>query len=127
MHARDNPVYWYGKELYIIGFHENTFFFWSNGCGRRRRDVKAYSAKKDKAMDSWEWNKYAAAVLSALVFVLAVHFVANAVFSIPAPSRPGYVPPVPEATAPPPKTDDAAAGSAGADAQTGAKPAAEKK
>lgn len=51
-------------------------------------------------MDSWEWNKYAAAILSALVFVLAVHLAANALFTVPTPAKPGYVPPVPEKTVP---------------------------
>jgi len=64
-------------------------------------------------MDSWEWNKYAAAILSALVFVLAVHFAAETIFTVPPPAKPGYIPAEPQKPAvlsaddPAKKPDDA--------------------
>lgn len=42
-------------------------------------------------MDSWEWNKIAGAVLGTLIFVLVVGLVADAVYEVPAPPKPGYV------------------------------------
>ena len=42
-------------------------------------------------MDSWEWNKIAGAVLGTLMFVLVLKFVAEAVFEVPPPAKPGYV------------------------------------
>jgi hypothetical protein len=62
-------------------------------------------------MDSWEWNKYAAAALSALVFVMAVHFAAETIFAVPPPAKPGYIPAPPQKTViaeePAKKGDDA--------------------
>jgi hypothetical protein len=52
-------------------------------------------------MDGWEWNKIAAAVLGALIFVLVVHFVAETIFTVPAPAKPGYVASEPVKPAPP--------------------------
>lgn len=72
-------------------------------------------------MDSWEWNKYAAAILSALVFVLAVHFSANMVFSVSAPVKPVYAPPPPAKTQTSAPTPDAAP-----DAAPNAAPAGDK-
>lgn len=46
-------------------------------------------------MDSWEWNKIAGAVLGALLFVLVVKLVADALYQAPMPKRPGYVVDVP--------------------------------
>jgi cytochrome c len=57
-------------------------------------------------MDSWEWNKLAAAVLGTLAFVLAVHLAAEAIFTVPPPAKPGYVAAEP-APAPPPAADSA--------------------
>ncbi|GEM_PF-6648042 len=42
-------------------------------------------------MDAWEWNKLAAGILVVLTFVLAVHFAAEAIFTVPAPSKPAYI------------------------------------
>ena len=42
-------------------------------------------------MDSWEWNKIAGAVLGTLMFVLVLKIVAEAVFEVPTPAKPGYV------------------------------------
>jgi cytochrome c len=47
-------------------------------------------------MDSWEWNKIAGAVLGTLMFILVVKFVAEAVYDVPAPAKPGYVVEVPD-------------------------------
>lgn len=44
-------------------------------------------------MDGWEWNKLAASVLAAAAFVLAVHFAAEAIFTVPPLQKPVYVPP----------------------------------
>jgi cytochrome c len=49
-------------------------------------------------MDSWEWNKIAGAVLGTLLFVLAIKFVAAAIFDVPPPQKPGYAVDVPEAS-----------------------------
>lgn len=43
-------------------------------------------------MDSWEWNKIAAAILGVLVFIFTVHFAADAVFTVPRADPPGYAP-----------------------------------
>jgi cytochrome c len=47
-------------------------------------------------MDSWEWNKIAGAVLGVLLFILAVHFIAEAVTTTPLPKKAGYKVDVPE-------------------------------
>jgi len=47
-------------------------------------------------MDSWEWNKIAGAVLGFLLFILALGFVAEAVFKVSPPQKPGYAVEVPE-------------------------------
>ena len=47
-------------------------------------------------MDSWEWNKIAGAVLGTLMFVLVIKFVAEAVYEVPAPAKPGYAVEVPK-------------------------------
>jgi hypothetical protein len=57
-------------------------------------------------MDSWEWNKIAAAILSALVFVLVVDFAAETIFAVPLPAKPGYIAPEPpKPVVPPPQQD----------------------
>lgn len=56
-------------------------------------------------MDLWEWNKIAGGVLGVLLFILAVMFIAQAVFKVPPPKTPGFAV---EATAEP-ATDPAAA------------------
>jgi len=43
-------------------------------------------------MDSWEWNKIAAAILSVLVFMLTIHIAANALFTVSPADPPGYIP-----------------------------------
>lgn len=83
-------------------------------------------------MDSWEWNKYAAAILSALVFVLAVHYAAGTLFAVPQPDLPGYVPVAPAPPAVSPEADaakDAAsdATSGGAKSENPPQPAGDKK
>lgn len=58
-------------------------------------------------MDGWEWNKLAASVLAALVFVLAVHFAAEAIFAVPDLPKPAYVPQPPDKPLPvAPKPDE---------------------
>ncbi|GAA0550011.1 cytochrome c [Rhizomicrobium palustre] len=47
-------------------------------------------------MDSWEWNKIAGAVLGTVLFVLVINLVAQAIYTSPEPSKPGYVVEVPE-------------------------------
>ncbi len=47
-------------------------------------------------MDSWEWNKIAGAVLGVLLFILAIHFIAEALTTAPLPKKPGYAVEVPD-------------------------------
>ena len=47
-------------------------------------------------MDSWEWNKIAGAVLGVLLFILAIHFIAEAITKTPLPKKAGYAVDVPE-------------------------------
>lgn len=42
-------------------------------------------------MDSWEWNKIAGAVLGTLIFVIVIGLIAEAVYKVPTPAKPGYV------------------------------------
>jgi len=42
-------------------------------------------------MDSWEWNKIAGAVLGTLIFVIVIGLVAESVYEVPAPAKPGYI------------------------------------
>lgn len=42
-------------------------------------------------MDSWEWNKIAGAVLGTLIFVIVVGIIADAVYEVRPPAKPGYV------------------------------------
>jgi cytochrome c len=42
-------------------------------------------------MDSWEWNKIAGAVLGTLIFVMVIGLIAEAVYEVPTPAKPGYV------------------------------------
>jgi len=42
-------------------------------------------------MDSWEWNKIAGAVLGTLIFVMVIGLIAEAVYEVPTPEKPGYV------------------------------------
>lgn len=48
-------------------------------------------------MDSFEFNKIAGALLGALLFTLGTGIIAEAIFSSPAPAKPGYDLPVAEA------------------------------
>ena len=42
-------------------------------------------------MDSWEWNKIAGAVLGTLIFVIVIGLIAESVYEVPTPAKPGYV------------------------------------
>ena len=42
-------------------------------------------------MDSWEWNKIAGAVLGTIIFVMVVGIIADTVYTVPTPTKPGYV------------------------------------
>lgn len=42
-------------------------------------------------MDSWEWNKIAGAVLGTLIFVIVIGLVAESVYEVPEPAKPGYI------------------------------------
>jgi hypothetical protein len=52
-------------------------------------------------MDAWEWNKLAAGVLAVAIFLLAVHFAAEAIFTVPSLSKPAYIAVAPQKPAPP--------------------------
>lgn len=44
-------------------------------------------------MDSFEWNKVIGGVLGCLLFIVAVSLISQAIYSSPAPTKPGYVVP----------------------------------
>jgi cytochrome c len=64
------------------------------------RDAPSRKYRKDAALDSFELNKIAGAVLASLLLAVSLNIISVEIFSSPKPARPGYVIPVAPETSP---------------------------